>query len=147
MEKIELSDFTLEAFDYENYNHRNIAVILDNDPDFHDYVGEMKYLVENVRMKREYEVYVIKNQDIYIGIISLITLINKPYLTIGIIPEMQRRYYGYNVLKEYIEFLFDNYPNYESIYASINPNNIKSVNNMLKLGFVSTSSTNYQKRR
>lgn len=151
METIELDDFVLEPFDSDNMDHRYISVVLDNDVSFHDYVGETNYLIENAKSKQENGhrdcVYIIKNNDDYLGLITLITLNGKPYLAMGIIPNKQGYHFGKNVLKEYIEYLFREYPEYDKIFSSINPQNEKSINNVLKLGFNKVSYTEYVKTR
>lgn len=148
MERIELEDFTLEVFDYENMDHRFITVVLDNDVDFHDYVGETQFLIESVKEKgKQDRLYVVKRGEEYLGIISLITLDDKPYLTVGIIPEMRRKHYGYNLLREYIDYLFNEYYDYDTIFASVYPKNRASINNVLKLGFSQVSKTKYAKKR
>ena len=151
MDIIKLGSFTLEPFDYDNMGHRYVSVVLDNDVSFHDYVGECQYLVENAKIRQESglndQVYVVKNNEEYIGILSLIILHGNPYLTIGVIPERQGCHYGKNILKEYIEYLFLEYPEYGEVFASIHPKNERSINNVLKLGFVSVSQTKYVKTR
>ena len=148
---IEIGDFVLEPYDIDNINHRCVSVVLDNDDDFRDYVGETQYLVDNARIKQDRgfndQTFIIRNKNDYLGILSLIILDGKPYLTIGIIPERQGMHYGKNVLREYIEYIFHEYPDYYQIFVSINPHNEKSINNCLKLGFVQETKTKYVKTR
>lgn len=148
---IELDDFILESFDENNMMHRYISVLLDNDDDFHDYVGETQYLVDSARLKEEKglndRVYIVKNNDDYLGIVGLITLDGKPYLTIGIIPERQGLHFGKNIMREYIEYLFRVYSEYSEVYVSVHPKNKRSINNVLKLGFRQVSKTKYVKTR
>lgn len=138
LERIELEDFTLEVFDYDNINHRFVTVVLDNDDDFHDYVGETQYLIESAKIKEKKgkrdRVYVVKHEEKYLGIICLIILDDKPYFAIAIIPGMRRQHYGYNLLREYIDYLFNEYHDYDTVFASVYPKNKASINNVLKLG-------------
>ncbi len=151
MEEVALEDFILEPFDNENMMHRFVSVLLDNDSAFHDYVGETQYLVESAHKKQEKglrdSVYVARCKKEYLGIISLIILHNDPYIAMGIIPEKRGHHYGSNVLKEYIEYLFREYPEYDAVFASIIPKNEKSINNVLKLGFNQVTQTKYVKSR
>lgn len=148
---IELGDFILEPYDINNIHHRYVSVVLDNDDDFRDYVGETQYLVDNAKMKQERGfndcIYIVRRESDYLGMISLIILDGKPYLTIGIIPERRGMHYGKNILKEYIEYIFHEYPEYYQVFVSINPHNEKSINNCLKLGFVQEINTKYVKTR
>lgn len=141
----------LEVFDYGNMDHRSISILLDNDDDFHDYVGETQYLIERAKMKEEKgkqdRVYAVKSGEEYLGIICLITLDDSPYLAMGIIPKMQGKHYGYNLLREYIAYIFNEYHIYDTAFASIYPKNKKSINNVLKLGFEQVSQTKYAKKR
>lgn len=148
---IEFGDFILEPFDEDNIMHRYISVVLDNDKDFHDYVGETKVLVDNAKYKHEKGfndcVYVVRCDDDYLGIISLIILDDNPYLAIGVIPERQGLHFGKNIMMEYIEYIFQTYSEYKEIFTSIHPENEKSINNVLKLGFKQLTKTRYVKTR
>lgn len=151
MEVIELDSFFLEQFNVDDMMHRNVSVLLDNDSDFHDYVGETQDLVESAIKKQEKglndRVYVVRNKEGYIGIISLIILEDKPYIAMGIVPEKKGRHFGKNLLKEYIEYIFSVYPDYGEICSTIDPENEISINNVLKLGFNQVSRTKYVKSR
>lgn len=146
-----MEQIRVEKYDEDNFDHKYVTVLLDNDADFHKYVGDTYYLLKNTKEKQalgyDDEIYIAyANQD-PIGLVELRILDDKPYISISIIPESRGYHYGKVLFSHFIEYLFQLHSEYEEVYASINPENIISINNVLSLGFNRLNQTKYVKKR
>ncbi len=59
LECVIMEDITIEKYDQDNFEHKYITVLLDNDASFHKYVGDTFYLIANMQEKH-HEVMKIK---------------------------------------------------------------------------------------
>ncbi len=146
-----MEEITIEKYDESKYDHRYVSIILDNDADFHRYVGDTYFLIKNMQEKQERgfadQIYIAYANEQAIGLVELRILEGHPYISIGIIPEKRGHHYGRKLFLFFIEYLFLIHQEFENIYASVNPQNIASIKSVLSVGFARVNHTKYVKKR
>ena len=146
-----MEEIKIEKYDANKFEHKYISVVLDNDDDFQKYVGDTYYLVQNMQKKQELgyndQIYIAFVGTSPIGLVELRILDDLPYISIGIIPESRGHHYGRILFSYFTEYLFHIHQEYENIYASVNPQNITSIKNILSSGFERINHTKYVKKR
>lgn len=146
-----METITIEKYDKDSFEHRYVTVLLDNDYDFHKYVGDIFHLLKNMKEKQASgyvdEIYIAYANQEPIGLVELRLLNGHPYISVGIIPKCRGKHYGKRLISYFIAYLFQLHQEFEAIYASINAENHVSINKVLSLGFERLSKTKYVKRR
>lgn len=146
-----MGNITIEKYDQTNYDHKYVIVTLGNDDDFNKYVGDIYHLIENVEEKRKKgqndQLYIAYDGELPIGMVELRILEGLPYINIGIITEYRGYHYGRMLFSYFVDYLYALNREYDILYASINPQNKTSIDNVLSLGFQRVSHTKYAKKR
>lgn len=151
MKMINIGTFSLEAYDKNNPEHKDKAKLFESDDDFCEYVGEFWDLASSVNHSKEEgkysEIYFAYIDDILIGMVGLIWIMDIPELVIGILPDKRGNHYSNVLYQEYTNYVFTSYKEYQEIYAYIHSENIHSVENALMAGFKRLDETMYVKKR
>ncbi|MCH5167332.1 MAG: GNAT family N-acetyltransferase [Erysipelotrichales bacterium] len=154
METINIGVFNIEEYDPTNIDHKSTLVSLSNDYDFM-YIGDLFCIEEEFRIAKEKGEKDTLNiafiADIPVGMIGFNILEGKFYLLYAVLPEFRGNHYAARIALEYAKYLFTQYPDIDSIYASINKENHASMKSIEKAGFKRTSAniynTNYVLKR
>lgn len=146
-----MENIMIKKYDENNLDHKYITVSLDNDEQFHKFVGDTYYLIADMEKNKQLglddQIYIAYVDDEPIGLLEHNTLNDNLFIKIGIIPSKRGNHYGQRILAYFINYLFAYYPNLKEIYFSINPQNTAIIKTFLSLGFKSVNKFKYVKER
>lgn len=151
MDKIILPTFVLEKYDSSLDSHKNYAEILENDKDYDEYMEPFWSLENSVNYHSKEgkytAVYLAFIDSELIGMVGIIWVYDFPELVVSILPDKRGNHYSSVLLKEYTDYVFENYKEYTKLYAFVHDENTHSINNVKKAGFKFYNENLYVKGR
>ena len=123
---MELDNFFLAEYDFQNVDHRTVALEIEN-ADKEHYLGDLEYHIARINQRREdnrcNHAYIAYYNDYPVGFISIFTEADSYQISYGIRPEKRGEYLGALLLQEFSEKMFEVYPEIDKLILVIkNPN-------------------------
>lgn len=123
---MELDNFFLAEYDFQNVDHRTVALEIEN-ADKEHYLGDLEYHIARINQRREdnrcNHAYIAYYNDYPVGFISIFTEADSYQISYGIRPEKRGEYLGALLLQEFSEKMFEVYPEIDKLTLVIkNPN-------------------------
>lgn len=126
---MELDNFFLAEYDFQNIDHRTVIVEIEN-ADKEHYLGNLEYHISRINQRREdnrcNHAYIAYYNDYPVGFISIFTEAGSYQISYGVRPEKRGEYLGALLLQEFSEKMFEVYPEIDKLTLIINNANTPS---------------------
>ena len=150
MEVINIGDFCIQEYDERNQEHKSVMISLSNQKDF-VYIGDLYSLERDYRMAKEKgekdSIYIAYLDGVPVGMVGGYSDLARFYLMYAILPRFRGHYYSSRLTLEYAKYFFNQYPEIDVVYASIDEYNEASIKNIKVAGFQHISGTEYMLKR
>lgn len=149
---MELDSFILEKYDSSRKLHQEIITSLMQSQNS-EYLGNIHYMIESIYKRKAYdfrhlnEVFIAYYNDYPVGLISITYLNERQEISIGILEKYRHQYLGSLLTFEFMEKIFELYPDINELYGVIDGKNINSQKMAKKIGSENTFQENVVKMR
>ena len=149
---MELDSFILEKYDSSRKLHQEIVTSLMQSQN-NEYLGNIYYMIESIYKRKANdfrhlnEVFIAYYNDYPIGLISITYLNERQEISIGILEKYRHQYLGSLLTFEFMEKIFELYPDINELYGVIDGKNINSQKMAKKIGSENTFNENVVKMR
>lgn len=149
---MELDSFILEKYDSSRKLHQEIVTSLMQSQNS-EYLGNIHYMIESIYkrkindLRHLNEVFIAYYNDYPIGLISITYLNERQEISIGILEKYRHQYLGSLLTFEFMEKIFELYPDINELYGVIDGKNINSQKMAKKIGSENTFNENVVKMR
>ncbi len=151
MRTLELENFFLLEFDFQNETHHNVLNKIESTKEGKHFLGNINYAITKINQRKEktpYNIaYIVYYLDDPMGYISLTYFDNAYQISYGITPEYRGQYLGSLLLMEFSDKLFELFPEIEKLTLKINDLNIGSIKLAEKVGYEKQDKETYTQRR
>jgi len=149
---MELDSFILEKYYSSRKLHQEIITSLMQSQNS-EYLGNIHYMIESIYKRKAYdfrhlnEVFIAYYNDYPVGLISITYLNERQEISIGILEKYRHQYLGSLLTFEFMEKIFELYPDINELYGVIDGKNINSQKMAKKIGSENTFQENVVKMR
>ncbi len=149
---MELDNFILEKYDSSRKLNQEIVTSLMQSQNS-EYLGNIHYMIESIYKRKAYdfrhlnEVFIAYYNDYPVGLISITYLNERQEISIGILEKYRHQYLGSLLTFEFMEKIFELYPDINELYGVIDGKNINSQKMAKKIGSENTFQENVVKMR
>lgn len=149
---MELDSFILEKYDSSRKLHQEIVTSLMQSQNS-EYLGNIYYMIESIYkrkindLRHLNEVFIAYYNDYPVGLISITYLNERQEISIGILEKYRHQYLGSLLTFEFMEKIFELYPDINELYGVIDGKNINSQKMAKKIGSENTFHENVVKMR
>ena len=149
---MELDSFILEKYDSSRKLHQEIVTSLMQSQNS-EYLGNIYYMIESIYKRKANdfrhlnEVFIAYYNDYPIGLISITYLNERQEISIGILEKYRHQYLGSLLTFEFMEKIFELYPDINELYEVVDGKNINSQKMAKKIGSENTFYENVVKMR
>lgn len=147
---MELDNFFLAEYDFQNVDHRTVALEIEN-ADKEHYLGDLEYHIARINQRREdnrcNHAYIAYYNDYPVGFISIFTEADSYQISYGIRPEKRGEYLGALLLQEFSEKMFEVYPEIDKLTLVIKNPNEYSKKTADLAGYTQENSVRHTQRR
>lgn len=131
---MELDNFFLAEYDFQNINHRAVVIEIEN-ADREKYLGDLEYHIARINQRREdnrcNHAYIAYYNDYPVGFITIYTESDTYQISYGVRPEKRGEYLGTLLLQEFSEKMFEVYPEIDKLTLIINNLNTSSKKTLI----------------
>lgn len=131
----------------DDFEHKCSLIVLSNDKDVQEYLGDIFKVYENVIAKKGIDysnVYMVYLDDKVVGLVTLYYLDNEYEICYAVLPEYRLKHYSSDILKEFTDYVFEN-TNINELYLYIKNKNVRSVKIATNNGYLKQSKIKYKK--
>lgn len=149
---MELDSFILEKYDSSRKLHQEIVTSLMQSQNS-EYLGNIYYMIESIYKRKANdfrhlnEVFIAYYNDYPVGLISITYLNERQEISIGILEKYRHQYLGSLLTFEFMEKIFELYPDINELYEVVDGKNINSQKMAKKIGSENTFYENVVKMR
>jgi len=145
---MKLKHFDLQPYNSSNKDHKLVIFKLINDKISMKYLGDLSYLLSDLNNIIEIDgFYIVSYLNEYIGIITLSEVVDKYFITYGLIKESRGKNLASLLLKEFSNQVFLDNNNINDLYLSINKQNIASRKVAYNAGYIKDSEVRFKKSK
>ncbi len=140
---MELDSFILEKYDSSRKLHQEIVTSLMQSQNS-EYLGNIHYMIESIYKRKANdfrnlnEVFIAYYNDYPIGLISITYLNERQEISIGILEKYRHQYLGSLLTFEFMEKIFELYPDIKELYEVVDDKNSNSQKLVQRIGGEST---------
>lgn len=140
---MELDSFILEKYDSSRKLHQEIVTSLMQSQNS-EYLGNIHYMIESIYKRKTNdfrhlnEVFIAYYNDYPIGLISITYLNERQEISIGILEKYRHQYLGSLLTFEFMEKIFELYPDINELYEVVDDKNSNSQKLVQRIGGEST---------
>ena len=140
---MELDSFILEKYDSSRKLHQEIVTSLMRSQNS-EYLGNIHYMIESIYKRKANdfrhlnEVFIAYYNDYPIGLISITYLNERQEISIGILEKYRHQYLGSLLTFEFMEKIFELYPDINKLYEVVDDKNSNSQKLVQRIGGEST---------
>ena len=140
---MELDSFILEKYDSSRKLHQEIVDSLMQSQNS-EYLGNIHYMIESIYKRKANdfrhlnEVFIAYYNDYPIGLISITYLNERQEISIGILEKYRHQYLGSLLTFEFMEKIFELYPDINELYEVVDDKNSNSQKLVQRIGGEST---------
>lgn len=140
---MELDSFILEKYDSSRKLHQEIVTSLMRSQNS-EYLGNIHYMIESIYKRKANdfrnlnEVFIAYYNDYPIGLISITYLNERQEISIGILEKYRHQYLGSLLTFEFMEKIFELYPDINELYEVVDDKNSNSQKLVQRIGGEST---------
>ena len=136
---VKIDFFELEPYSKYDFNHNRVIDELSIDYRASKYLGDIRFMIQMIEKRKAEnhidEMYMaIKNGE-YVGFISLSVIENRYEVSIGLLPKFRGENLAVLLTTDFVEHVFEWYPELDEVYAKIDPNNTASIKAAINSGF------------
>ena len=136
---MELDSFILEKYDSSRKLHQEIVASLMQSQNS-EYLGNIHYMIESIYKRKANdfrhlnEVFIAYYNDYPIGLISITYLNERQEISIGILEKYRHQYLGSLLTFEFMEKIFELYPDINELYEVVDDKNSDSQKLVQRIG-------------
>lgn len=136
---VKIDFFELEPYSKYDFNHNRVIDELSIDYRASKYLGDIRFMIQMIEKRKAEnhidEMYMaIKNGE-YVGFISLSVIEDRYEVSIGLLPKFRGENLAVLLTTDFVEHVFEWYPELDEVYAKIDPNNTASIKAAINSGF------------
>lgn len=136
---VKIDFFELEPYSKYDFNHNRVIDELSIDYRASKYLGDIRFMIQMIEKRKAEnhidEMYMaIKNGE-YVGFISLSVIEDRYEVSIGLLPKFRGENLAVLLTTDFVEHVFEWYPELDEVYAKIDPNNTASIKAAMNSGF------------
>lgn len=136
---MELDSFILEKYDSSRKLHQEIITSLMQSQNS-EYLGNIHYMIESIYKRKANdfrhlnEVFIAYYNDYPVGLISITYLNERQEISIGILEKYRHQYLGSLLTFEFMEKIFELYPDINELYEVVDDKNSNSQKLVQRIG-------------